>query len=331
MNKELISKSADERDYVISRVFDAPRNLVYQMWTDPKHLANWWGPSTFTNPVCEMDVRPGGTFRIVMRAPDGSEFPFRGVYREVVPNERLIYTNDCSQHPAAWHKMVDPTGRFATTDPKNGPVTTVTFDEHNGKTTMTVHMRFQSAEMRDGFVKIGMNEGWSQSFDDLAGLLKESADESDRAIIVSRIFDAPRELVWRAMTDPKHVVHWWGPRGFSTTIEEMDLRPGGHWRHTMLGPDGADYPNLSIFKEIVKPARIVFSHGGHREGGPDVRFISTWSFDAMNGGSKTKVTIHMVFPTKENRDMVVREYGAIEGGKQTLERLGEHLLVMEEK
>jgi uncharacterized protein YndB with AHSA1/START domain len=325
MTGNIVSNSTDERDYVISRVFDAPRDLVYKMWTEPKHLAQWWGPSSFTNPICEMDVRAGGAFRIVMRAPDGSEFPFGGVFREIVANERLVYTNDLSQHPAAWHKMVDPTGRFGTTDPKNGPLTTVTFEEHNGKTTMTVHMRFPTSEMRDGFVKIGMNEGWSQSFDDLVELLKESSDQSDREIIISRIFDAPRELVWQAMTDPKHVVHWWGPRGFSTTVEEMDVRPGGHWRHTMRGPDGANYPNHSIFMEIVKPQRIVFSHGGHKEGGADIRFVSTWTFDALGGGSQTKVTIHMVFPTAAARDVVVNEYGAIEGGKQTLERLAEHL------
>ena len=149
-------------------------------------------------------------------------------------------------------------------------------------------------------------------------------DTPDREIIITRVFDAPRELVWQAMTDPNHVVHWWGPRGFSTTIETMDVRPGGVWKHTMHGPDGTDYPNKSIFKEVVKPERIVYSHGGHREGGPGVSFVATWSFDAQDGG-KTKVTIHMVFPSAQDRDFIVKEFGAIEGGKQTLERLGEFL------
>ncbi len=147
---------------------------------------------------------------------------------------------------------------------------------------------------------------------------------SDREILVTREFNAPRELVWEAMTNPKHVVNWWGPRGFSTTIEEMDFRVGGFWQHVMRGPDGVKYPNKSIFKEIVKPERIVYQHGGKREGGPGVSFVSTWTFDLIET-NKTKVTIRMVFPSTENRDFVVKEFGAIEGGKQTLERLGEFL------
>src|ERR1700736_566480 len=95
---------------------------------------------------------------------------------------------------------------------------------------------------------------------------------SDREIVITRSFDAPRELAWEAMTNPKHVVNWWGPRGFTTTIQEMDVRPGGIWQHVMHGPDGTDYPNRSVFKEVVKPERLVFVHGGGKKGGPDVRF-----------------------------------------------------------
>ena len=147
---------------------------------------------------------------------------------------------------------------------------------------------------------------------------------SDREIVMSRIFDAPRELVWQAMTDPKHVGHWWGPRGFSTTIETMDVRPGGIWKHTMRGPDGTHYPNQSVFQEVVRPERIVYAHSGHREGGPGVGFVATWTFEAPAPG-KTKVTIRMVFPSAENRDFTVKEFGALEGARQTLERLSEHL------
>lgn len=150
------------------------------------------------------------------------------------------------------------------------------------------------------------------------------ADTGDREIVISRIINAPRELVWQAMTDPEHIVHWWGPRGFSTTIEEMDVRPGGIWKHVMHGPDGIDYPNKSVFKEVTKPERIIFSHGGAKKGGPAAIFEATWSFDALDD-DKTRVTIRMVFPSPVDRDKVVKEYGAIEGGKQTLERLAEHL------
>jgi uncharacterized protein YndB with AHSA1/START domain len=149
---------------------------------------------------------------------------------------------------------------------------------------------------------------------------------TDREIVITRVFDAPRELAWQAMTDPQHVVHWWGPRGFTTTIQEMDVRPGGVWTHVMHGPDGIDYPNHSVFQEVVYPERIVFAHGGSKPGGPEADFIATWTFEAV--GDKTQVTIRMVFPTAASRDIVVKEYGAIEGGKQTLERLAEHLPTM---
>ena len=129
------------------------------------------------------------------------------------------------------------------------------------------------------------------------------------------------------MTNPKHVVNWWGPRGFSTTIETMDFRVGGVWKHVMRGPDGAKYPNQSIFKEIVAPEKIVYSHGGRRANGPGVNFVSTWTFDALEA-AKTKVAIRMVFPSAKERDFVVKEFGAIEGGRQTLERLGEYLSKM---
>jgi uncharacterized protein YndB with AHSA1/START domain len=146
---------------------------------------------------------------------------------------------------------------------------------------------------------------------------------ADREIVITRVFDAPRELVWEAWTDPKHVVNWWGPRGFTTTIEKMDVRPSGVWKHVMHGPDGTDYPNSSVFKEVVKPERIVYSHGGGKKGGRGVHFVATWTFEAL--GDKTKVTMHSIFPSAADRDFVVKEYGAIEGGKQTLERLGEYL------
>jgi uncharacterized protein YndB with AHSA1/START domain len=148
-------------------------------------------------------------------------------------------------------------------------------------------------------------------------------DTSTREIVLTRVFDAPRELIWNAWTDPKQVVQWWGPRGFTTTIHEMDVRPGGVWRHTMHGPDGTDYPNKGVFIEIVRPERIVYSNAGGKKGDPGAQFQATWTFEAQ--GDKTKLTLRMVFPTAAVRDHVIKVYGAVEGGKQTLERLAEHL------
>lgn len=153
-----------------------------------------------------------------------------------------------------------------------------------------------------------------------------AGETAGREIVVARVFDVPRELVFKAWTDPKHVVHWWGPRGFTMTIHEMDVRPGGVWRHTMHGPDGTDYPNKSVFVEVAVPERIVYSHSGGKKGGPAAQFQATWSFETQGG--KTKLTMRLLFPSAAERDRVVKEFGAIEGGKQTLDRLAEHLATM---
>ncbi len=147
---------------------------------------------------------------------------------------------------------------------------------------------------------------------------------SDREIVITRVLDAPREKVFEAMIDPKQVVKWWGPNGFTTTIHEMDVRPGGVWKHTMHGPDGMDYPNKSIFVEIVKPERIVYKHAGGNEEKGGASFTATWTFEDQGNG-KTKITMHSLFPSQEARDHVVKEYKAIEGGNQTLARLEKYL------
>jgi uncharacterized protein YndB with AHSA1/START domain len=150
-----------------------------------------------------------------------------------------------------------------------------------------------------------------------------SENLADREIVITRVFDAPRELIWNAWTDPKQVVQWWGPRGFTTTIHEMDVRPGGVWKQTMHGPDGTDYPNQSVFVEVVKPERIVYSMMGGRKGDPAHKFEATWSFEAI--GDKTRLTLRMLFPSAEIREEIAKAYGVIEAGNQTLDRLGEHL------
>ena len=146
---------------------------------------------------------------------------------------------------------------------------------------------------------------------------------SDREIIITRVLEAPRELVWEAWTDPQQVVKWWGPQGFTTTVHEMDVKPGGIWRLTMHGPDGADYPNESVFTEVVKPERIAFTLRGGKKGEPESLKEMIWTFEDQGG--KTKITIRQVYPTAEARDYVAKTYGAIEGGKQTLGRLAEYL------
>jgi len=116
-------------------------------------------------------------------------------------------------------------------------------------------------------------------------------EESELEIVSSRVFDAPRELVFRAFTDPDHLKHWWGPKGFTNTFREFDPRPGGIWSFVMHGPDGADYPNKHIFVEIVKPDGIVLRHVSS----PKFLMVITLA----DAAGKTRVAWRMLFETAE--------------------------------
>jgi uncharacterized protein YndB with AHSA1/START domain len=288
-------------------VFNAPRALVFKAWTDPAQLAQWWGPHGFTNPRCEWDVRPGGLIHVDMRGPNGIVYPMTGAYREIVEPERLVFTGGALGPNG--NKLFDI-------------LNIVTFAEKEGRTTVTLRTEVLDVTAEARPYLNGQKQGWGQSIERLDAFIETRA--SDRELVISREFDAPRELVWEAMTDPAQVVQWWGPRGFTTTIQEMDVRPGGVWEHIMHGPDGTDYPNKSIFSVVEKPARIVYTHGGARKGGPEAAFEATWTFEALDE-NKTRATIRMVFPSAEARETVIREYGAVEGGHQTLGRLAEML------
>lgn len=118
-----------------------------------------------------MDVRPGGAYRIVMRAPDGAEYPMKGVFREVVKPERLVMTMDCSGHPAEWHDQVNPNRDKSKAHPSLEILTTVTFEAEGSKTRLTVRQVLESKSIRDAMLKMGMTEGWSQSLERLTALL----------------------------------------------------------------------------------------------------------------------------------------------------------------
>jgi uncharacterized protein YndB with AHSA1/START domain len=144
------------REITITRVFDAPRALVFKAWTDAEMLAQWWGPKGFTNPRCEIDARVGGAIRIAMRAPDGAVYPMDGEFREIVAPERLVFTNNALDE--AGSRIIEG-------------LTTVTFTEEGGKTKMTLQTRGTAvAEIAVKYLQ-GMEMGWTMSIDKLEALL----------------------------------------------------------------------------------------------------------------------------------------------------------------
>jgi PhnB protein len=153
---------------------------------------------------------------------------------------------------------------------------------------------------------------------------KSSIDlkQDPKVIIGTRVFNAPRALLFEAWTQPRNLAQWWGPNGFSISTHSFDFRPGRIWRFVMHGPDGRDYQNRITFDEIVRPERIAYHHGGGDDVEP-VQFRTLVSFEDIGG--KTRLTMRATFPSAKERDRVIREYGADKGLVQTLTRLGEHV------
>lgn len=160
-----------DREFVIGRTIKAPRDRVFEAWTDAALLARWWGPKDFGNPVCEIDPRPGGAWRVVMRSPEGADYPVKGVYREVTRPSRLVMTDDCSEHPEEWHDQVNPSRTKGAEKPALESLSTVTFEDEGGGTRLTIRTVFETAAIRDTMIKMGMEEGWSQSLDRLEEVL----------------------------------------------------------------------------------------------------------------------------------------------------------------
>ena len=142
---------------------------------------------------------------------------------------------------------------------------------------------------------------------------------SDREIVSSAVFNAPRDVVFRAWSDPNHIAKWWGPKGFTNAFEEFDMRPGGMWRFVMHGPNGADFPNESVFLKLYRPERIVFRHLSSPE------FLATITFEEQ--GAKTLLTWRMLFNTAAEYDRV-KSY-AVPGNEQNLDKLEQELATMD--
>jgi uncharacterized protein YndB with AHSA1/START domain len=151
--------TSEDRVLIITRTFDAPRELVWKAFADPFHLAQWWGPKGYTNPVCELDFRLGGHWHNVMRAPDGAEYPVDAVFSEITPPERIVYRN------------APPKGEVWGDNPPPSFVRTITFEEAAGKTLLTIRAEFDTAHQKQSAMRRGFVEGTNQSLDRLAAHL----------------------------------------------------------------------------------------------------------------------------------------------------------------
>jgi uncharacterized protein YndB with AHSA1/START domain len=288
--------TAAPNEIAMTRTFDAPRELVFAMWTDPEHVAWWFGPHGFSMTIESMDVRPGGAWKFVMHGPDGRNYDNHIVYNIVDRPSRLCYSHTVPKFDVE-----------------------LTFEDVDGKTRLTSRMIFDTAELRNRVAEeYGAVQGLQQTFSRLAEVAEYSAAAATAPgpeMVVTRVFDAPRELVFKANTDPEMMQRWWGPHFAKNLSCEIDLRVGGEW-HVKQDVLGQVHDFGGKYLEIDPPSRLVltFEWGG----APGDVLTSYVSFE--DEGGKTRLTSRVVFGSLAMRDRMISQ-GMVGGMMQSNERL----------
>ena len=288
--------SISDRELVVERVYDAPRDLVWETWTDPKHLDRWWGPNGFRNETHSMDLRAGGSWRYTMHGPDGKDWVNWIRYEEISRPDRLVYDHGGETDEPLFH-------------------VTVTFSAQGKRTRVSMRSVWPTAEALAAVMKYGVVEGGRQTMARLAGLLPHLADRSaEGSVVISRLLDAPPSLVFAAWSTPEGLARWWGPKDFTLPTCEMDFRSGGAYRMVMRGPDGAEVQVHGRYREIVPDQRIVFD-AVVDAGGRPIDVTTTVTFAEDDG--KTLLTVRQTIPADEEAAR-----SQLEGWNSTLEKLG---------
>ncbi|MEZ6244219.1 MAG: SRPBCC family protein [Phycisphaerales bacterium] len=258
-----------DREFVLMREFDVPRDLLWKVWTDPAHLAKWWGPTGFSTTTHSQDLREGGSWRFTMHGPDGHDYPNHIRYTTIREPEHLAYEHvempgdepACFQAEGLFEQIGD-----------NPPRTRVTF-----------RMIFPTAEDRERIVKTyGAGDGAIQTFNRLAEHVKrQTGSDADKPFVLTRFFEAPRQLVYDAWTRQEHLAKWFGPPVVTLSHCTLDLRVGGTFHYEMKFP-GGDHWGRWVFREISPPERLVFTccfsdeHGGVARSFFDQRWPLEW-------------------------------------------------------
>lgn len=285
--------SPHDRELLLQRTYDAPLELVWSAWTDAALLDRWWGPRGFRNETSAMDFRVGGVWRFLMHEPDGKVWKNWICYDEISPLSRLAYAHGGESDEPEFHVVI-------------------TFERQGAATWVTMRSVFPTAAALAELKKSGAVEGGQQTLERLSQWLPELAGDIERrSLIASRVFDAPGALVWRAFSEAEHLSRWWGPKGFTDTTTLFEFRVGGRWHHVMHGPNGATYPNESVFVELMPPSRVVLDHVS------PPKFRLTFTIAEEKGG--TRVTMRQTFARLEDRERM--KPIAEQANHQNLEKL----------
>jgi uncharacterized protein YndB with AHSA1/START domain len=290
-----------DREILSTRVFDYPPQRVFEAFRNPNELMCWWGPKDFTNSFQEFDLRPGGSWRFVMHGPDGKDYKNESMFVEVAPAERIVFDHLCN-----------PKFRM-----------TLTFEDLAGKTRLHWRMLFETAAVCAA-VKQYAPQANEQNFDRLAAQLAKGSHPAPGpaggAFVISRTFNAPRDLVWKAYTERDRLMQWFGPKGFTMQAASLDLRPGGLFHYCMQAPNGADMWGKWIFREITKPERLVYTVSFSDAAGGVTRhpMSANWPLETLSTATLTeqdgKTTIALQWTTLNATDEEQKTFDASHDG-----------------
>lgn len=307
---------ADEPIIEFTRLLDAPRELVWEVFTQPTHLAHWWGPDGFSITTHSHKVVLGGVWDFVMHGPDGRDYDNIVKYHEVVKPERLVYVHGEPGDPDMFH-------------------VTITFAAEGAKTRLVMRSRFPSVAARDHVIReFGAVDGGRQTLGRLAGYLKGMVEamakmdtspvKTGTTLTLERVFDAPRALLFEVWTDAGHLRAWWGPAGSDNGETIADPRPGGELSIHMRGP-GFDHMMGGEFVEIDRPNRLVFLSKAFQNADGSWQFVNrnTVTFEDAGPG-KTRLKLHVVVQHAPV-DSVIPVGGMELGWLGSLDRLTAHL------
>ena len=232
-----MAKSSNE--IRITRVYEAPVKAVWDAWTDPRQVAQWWGPRGFTLTTHSKDLRTGGHWNYTMHGPDGTDYPNTTKYLEVVKHAKLVYDHGANDDRPPLFRV------------------TVLFSETAGKTKMDMTMSLATPEAAEEARKFIKKASGDSTWDRLAEYLAKESSGKDQ-FVINRTFDAPLETMFEMWTNPAHLSKWLPPPGFDMQYLRADIKPGGSAFFSMSG-NGITMYGRAKYLEIKRPERIVYT------------------------------------------------------------------------
>lgn len=273
----------------ITRVYDAPVKAVWDAWTDPKQVAQWWGPRGFTLTTHSKDLRAGGSWDYTMHGPDGVDYPNITKYYEVEEYSRLVYDHGASHDRPPLFRV------------------SVSFTEIKGKTKMEMCMTLATPEAAEETKKFIKKAGGEATWDRLGEYLAKELSNKEQ-FIINRTFDAPLSLVFEMWTNPKHFSQWLPPKGFTQSFIKADIRPGGSAFFSMKDGGKIKMHGKVEYLEITLPSRIVYTQQFCDENGKTSRhpFAPVWPETML-----TVVTLVEESPDRTRVTVTWEPYGAL--------------------